>query len=41
MTYFMKLTQNFLGETESNHEILQPSQLVSKPGIQNRTTSRK
>jgi hypothetical protein len=41
MTNFMKLTQNFLGETESNHEILQPRQLVSKPGFQNWTASRK
>lgn len=37
MTNFMILTQTFLGGTESNHEIRQPRQPVSKPGFQNRT----
>jgi len=41
MKNFMTLTQNFLGGTESNHEIRQPRQLVSKSRFQNRTVSRK
>jgi hypothetical protein len=41
MTHFMILTQNFLGGSESNHEIRQPRQLVSKPGFKTRTASRK
>lgn len=41
MRNFMILTHNFLGGTESNREIRQPRELVSKPRFQNRTASRK